>query len=90
LLSTYRDGGFREQVQRATERNKSGADLADGAAVILAEIGNRLVIGTRQPLSHITPTLPPASRSSRSVGDVLSNVERAKKRFFVMAITSSR
>src|SRR6185369_17944707 len=35
-----------------TERNKPGADLADGAAVVLAEIGDRLVVGhkaARQP-----------------------------------------
>jgi len=34
-----------EEPQRATERNEPDADLADGAAVVLAEIGDRLVIG---------------------------------------------
>src|SRR2546429_5190045 len=42
-----RDGGFCEQAQGATERNKPGADLPDRAAIVLAEVGNRLVIGNK-------------------------------------------
>src|SRR6266702_6189763 len=30
-----------------TERDKAGAHLPDGAAVVLAEVGNRLVIGNK-------------------------------------------
>src|SRR5258708_11302467 len=42
-----RNGGFCEQAQGATERNKPGADLPDRAAMVLAEVGNRLVIGNK-------------------------------------------
>src|SRR5262249_45368223 len=42
-----RDAGFREQAHGATERDKPGADPPDGAAVVLAEIGNCLVIGSK-------------------------------------------
>src|SRR5450830_1182690 len=52
LAAIDRDAGLREQAQGTTERNKPGADLPDSAAAVLAEVGNRLVIGskpTRQP-----------------------------------------
>src|SRR5262249_11053603 len=38
------DASFRQQAHGATECNKPGADLPDRAAVVLAEVGNRLVI----------------------------------------------
>ena len=41
--------GLREQAQRAAERDKPGADLPDSAAVVLAEVGNCLVIGSKPP-----------------------------------------
>ena len=47
LAAIDRDAGVREQAHGATERNEPGADLPDGAAVVLAEIGNRLVIGNK-------------------------------------------
>ena len=52
-------------TDKMVARPVQGADLADSAAVVLAEIGNRLVIGNyaaREP-HHLT--LRPASRSSR-------------------------
>ena len=52
LAAVDRDARFLEQPQGAAERNKPGADLADGAAIVLAEIGDGLVVGrqaARQP-----------------------------------------
>src|ERR1700730_10069308 len=52
LAAVDRDASYGEQAHRAAEHNKPAADLADGAAVVLAEIGDRLVIGnkpSRQP-----------------------------------------
>jgi hypothetical protein len=34
-----------EETEPATERDEPGANLADGGAIVLAEIGNRLVVG---------------------------------------------
>src|SRR5271155_3227720 len=65
LAAVNRNAGFREQAYGATEGNKLSADLTDGAAIVLAEVGNRLVIGDKTARSHITSTLRPASRSSR-------------------------
>jgi hypothetical protein len=42
LAAIDRHAGLREQTHCATERDKAGAHLPDGAAVVLAEIGNRL------------------------------------------------
>ena len=36
-----------EKAHHAAEHHKPGADLADGAAIVLAEVGNRLVIGSK-------------------------------------------
>ena len=47
LAAVNRDAGFRQQPHAAAERNKSGADLSDRAAIILAEVSNRLVIGCK-------------------------------------------
>jgi hypothetical protein len=52
LAAVDGDASFGEQAHRAAEHNKPAADLADGPAVVLAEIGDRLVIGnkaSRQP-----------------------------------------
>src|ERR1700730_3334059 len=38
---------FGEEAHRAAEHNKPAADLADGPAVVLTEIGDRLVIGNK-------------------------------------------
>jgi hypothetical protein len=38
-----------EKAHRAAERDEPGADLADGAAVVCSEIGNRLVIWNEPP-----------------------------------------
>jgi hypothetical protein len=68
LAAIDRHAGFGEQTHRATERNKPGADLPDGATVVLAEIGNRLVIrnkAAREPHHlNIAPglALQPAAR----------------------------
>src|SRR6266702_3336967 len=68
LAAIDRDAGLHEQAHGATERDKPGADLPDGAAVVLAEVGNRLVIGNktaREPHHlNVAPglTLEPAAR----------------------------
>jgi hypothetical protein len=38
------------------ERDEPGADLADGAAVVFAEVGDRLVIGNEHQVSRVTKT----------------------------------
>jgi hypothetical protein len=45
LAAVDRDVGLGEKAHRAAERNKPGANLADGSAIVPAEIGDRLVIG---------------------------------------------
>src|SRR5271156_655257 len=66
LAAVNRNAGFGEQAHGATEGNKLRADFTDGAAIVLAEVGNRPVIGgTRRPVSHITSTSRPSSCSSR-------------------------
>jgi hypothetical protein len=42
LAAIDRDAGFSEEAHPAAEHNKPAADLADGQAVVLAEIGDRL------------------------------------------------
>src|SRR5262245_31029583 len=52
LAAVDRNPGLRQQTYGSAERNEPGAHLADGAAIIFAEIGYCLVIGnkpTRQP-----------------------------------------
>ena len=68
LAAVDRHAGLREQAHRAAQRNEPGANLADGAAIVLAEVGNRLVIGSkaaREPHHlNVAPglTLKPAAR----------------------------
>jgi len=50
LAAVDRDASFGEEAHRAAQHNKPAADLADGTAVVLAEIGDRLVI--RNPTSR--------------------------------------
>src|SRR5664279_6266736 len=47
LAAVDRHAGLREKAHRAAKRNKLGADLPDSAAVVLAEVGNRLVVGSK-------------------------------------------
>src|SRR5208283_648735 len=49
LAAVDRDAGLSGKAHRAAKRNEPGADLADGAAVVFSEIGNRLVIGNEPP-----------------------------------------
>ena len=52
LAAVDRDASFGKEAHAAAEHNKPAADLADGQAVVLAEIGDRLVIRnttSRQP-----------------------------------------
>ncbi len=67
LAAVDRHAGLRQQPHRAAQRNKARAHLADGSAIILAEVGNRLVIGhqpTHKPHHlDVVPSLtlkPPA------------------------------
>jgi hypothetical protein len=39
LAAIDRHAGFREQARGAAERDEPGANLADGTAIILAEVG---------------------------------------------------
>ena len=67
LAAVDRHAGLRQQAHRAAQRNKARAHLADGTAIVLAEVGNRLVIGhqpARKPHHlDVVPSLtlkPPA------------------------------
>jgi hypothetical protein len=43
-------------LEHRHDEKRPNADLAEGVAVVLAEIGNRLVIGNKAAVSHITST----------------------------------
>ena len=43
LTAVDRNARFGKQAHRAAKRDEPGTDLADGAAIVLAEVGNRLV-----------------------------------------------
>ena len=67
LAAVDRDRAVRKQPHRAAQRNKARTHLADGTAIVLAEVGNRLVIGhqsARKPHHlDVVPSLtlkPPA------------------------------
>jgi hypothetical protein len=68
LAAVDRDASFGEEAHGAAEHNKPAADLADGQAIVLAEIGDRLVIGnkpSRQPHDlYVAPglALKPSAR----------------------------
>jgi hypothetical protein len=47
LAAVDRHAGLREQAHHAAECDKPGTDLPDSPAVVLAEIGNRLVVGSK-------------------------------------------
>jgi hypothetical protein len=49
LAAVNRDAGLREQAHRAAQRDEAGANLADGAPLVLAEIGDRLVVWSQAP-----------------------------------------
>ena len=62
------DAGLSEQAHHAAQRNETRAHLADGRAIVLAEVGNRLVIWSQTPRQphhlDVAPslTLKPAAR----------------------------
>src|SRR6202035_749908 len=67
LAAIDRDAGLRQQIPRAAQRDKLRTHFADGVAIVLAEVGNRLVIvykSTGQPHHlNVAPSLvlkPPA------------------------------
>ena len=67
LAAVNRDAGLRQQAHRAAQRDKACTNFADGSAIVLAEVGNGLVIGykpARQPHHlNVAPSLtlePPA------------------------------
>ena len=68
LAAVDRDAGLREQANHSAQRDKARAYLTDGSAIVLTEVGNRLVIGdqpARQPHHfNIVPgfTLKPSAR----------------------------
>jgi hypothetical protein len=49
-----RDTSFGEEAGRAAEHNKPAADLADRPAVVLAEIGDRLVIWNKAGAGEVS------------------------------------
>src|SRR5712664_80137 len=49
LAAVNGDAGLREQTHHAAQRNEARAHFADGSAIVLAEIGNRLVIWSQTP-----------------------------------------
>ena len=50
-----------QPTDRAAQCDKMSTNFADGSAIVLAEVGNRLVIGYKTlPNSHITSTSRPA------------------------------
>jgi hypothetical protein len=65
LAAVDRDAGAPQHADPTAELDELRAGLADGRAIVAPEIGDGLVVGARRPVSHISSTLRPASRSSR-------------------------
>jgi hypothetical protein len=72
---------LREQTHHAAQRNEACAHLADGSAIVLAEVGNRLVIGykpARQPHHlNVAPSFmlePPARLNPIEITDGLTGI----------------
>ena len=61
LAAVNRDVGLRQQAHRAAQCDKLSTNFADDSAIVLAEVGNRLVIGykpTQQPHHlNVAPSL---------------------------------
>ena len=49
LAAVNRHASLREQAHRPAQHDETGANLADGATAVLAEIGDRLVIWRKAP-----------------------------------------
>jgi hypothetical protein len=78
------NAGLRQQTDAAAEHNKSGADLADDAAIVLTKVSNRLVVRNKAacephrlnvasslPLKPPTRLNPRSSRQSSPQCDVI-------------------
>lgn len=62
LTAVNGDAGLRQQTHHAAERNEARAHFADGSAIVLAEVGNRLVIWSQTPEVEGTVTSAPLHR----------------------------
>src|SRR5262249_7626094 len=60
LAAVDRDAGFPQQAHGATKRDKAGTELPDRAAVVLAEVSNRLVIGSKTASKPHHLDVPPS------------------------------
>src|ERR1035441_1808972 len=87
LAAVDRHAGLREKAHRAAKRNKPGADLADGAAVVLAEVGNRLVVGSkpaRQPHHlNVAPSFTLQSPARLDPVEIAVDVELQQHRWMI-------
>src|SRR5450756_1506155 len=87
LAAVDRHAGLREKAHRAAKRNKPGADLADGAAVVLAEVGDRLVIGSkpaRQPHHlNVAPSFTLQSPARLDPVEIAVDVELQQHRWMI-------
>ena len=59
-----------QHTDAAAQFDELSADPADRRTIVAAEIGDGLVIGASRPVSHITSTFRPASRSSRRLDGI--------------------
>ena len=71
LTAVNDDAGLRQQTHHAAQRNEACAHPADSSAIVLAKIGNRLVIWSQTPRKphhlDVAPSLAlkPAARLDR-------------------------
>ncbi len=84
LAAIDRHAGLGEQVQLATQRDEPGTDLADRRAIVLAKVGDRLVIrreAAGQPHHfHVAPRLAFQSAARLNPVEVAVDVELQQNR----------
>jgi hypothetical protein len=70
------DAGLHQQTHHAAQRNDARAHFADGSAIVLAEVGNRLVIWSQTPEVEREGTVTSAPLHRQLDGLVHRNIHR--------------
>ena len=87
LAAVYRDTGIRKQANRAAQLHEPGTDLADRRAVVLAEVGNRLVVGsqtTAQPHHfHVAARFAFQTAARLNLVEVTVNIKLQQNRWVI-------
>jgi len=76
LTAVNGDAGLRQQTHHAAQRNETRAHFADGSAIVLAEVGNRLAIWSQSPERERERTVTSAPLHRQVDGLVHRNIHR--------------